>query len=405
MASLTVGFIPREKFSVAEASLARLLASDLRFQLLLVDPDIPEPYRSRLLGLIEGRGDATVLKAPRHSTTFAMANACLEVCDTDYFGWVENDILLERDALGLLRSACEEMPADVAVPTIIERFEQFERLHFDEYLGFFEPVSASTSGQLRMVPRDFSGVFDVDAPRSRLDMLETHCVLFRAPVARSIYPFDAQLALSEEVDLSLALRKVGARIVVEPRCRVVFVAAPLVEAEEREFFGFRWNLERGVGSQLRITQKWGLVNIQEALDFARTKLDLLDCPSVDDQVRHERQERSLVEAASRDLEGVIPVGAPLILVDDQQVDATDLAQGRRVYPFLERDGFYDGPPADSATAIEHLERLRHDGARFFVIAWPSFWWIETYPGLMAYLRQRYRCVLESARLVVFSFAR
>jgi len=133
----------------------------------------------------------------------------------------------------------------------------------------------------------------------------------------------------------------------------------------------------------------------------RTSLGLLDYPSVEDQLHHERQARSLLEAASRDLESVIPPGTPLILVDDQQLDATDLAPRRRVYPFLERDGAYDGPPADSATAIEQLERLRHDGARFFVIAWPSFWWVECYPGLMAYLRQRYRCVLENERLIVF----
>ena len=36
-----------------------------------------------------------------------------------------------------------------------------------------------------------------------------------------------------------------------------------------------------------------------------------------------------------------------------------------------------------------------------VIGWPAFWWLDYYQDLARHLRERYRCVLETERVVVF----
>ena len=54
--------------------------------------------------------------------------------------------------------------------------------------------------------------------------------------------------------------------------------------------------------------------------------------------------------------------------------------------FMESGGAYCGPPPDDASAIAELERMRAAGATFAVIAWPSFWWLEYYPGFATRLR-------------------
>jgi hypothetical protein len=36
-----------------------------------------------------------------------------------------------------------------------------------------------------------------------------------------------------------------------------------------------------------------------------------------------------------------------------------------------------------------------------VFLWPSFWWLEHYAEFARYLRERFACVLENDRLVVF----
>src|SRR6185503_7056038 len=53
---------------------------------------------------------------------------------------------------------------------------------------------------------------------------------------------------------------------------------------------------------------------------------------------------------------LIPRAVPFILVDDDQM-RSDLPHARAI-PFLEKNGEYWGPPADDATAIRELERLR-----------------------------------------------
>jgi predicted O-methyltransferase YrrM len=102
----------------------------------------------------------------------------------------------------------------------------------------------------------------------------------------------------------------------------------------------------------------------------------------------------------QDLDALIPQQDPFILVD-QNVTSDKLGRNGRAIPFLERDGQYFGPPADDATAIREIERLRHSQAAFIAFLWPAFWWLQHYHAFQNHLRASYRCVLENDRMVVF----
>jgi hypothetical protein len=104
--------------------------------------------------------------------------------------------------------------------------------------------------------------------------------------------------------------------------------------------------------------------------------------------------------AARELTDLIPPGAKMILVDEDQL-AGELMVGCQVVPFLEHDGQYWGPPPDDATALRELERLRQAGAIFFAVAWPAFWWLDYYADFDRHLWERYPCLLDNDRLVVF----
>ncbi len=97
---------------------------------------------------------------------------------------------------------------------------------------------------------------------------------------------------------------------------------------------------------------------------------------------------------------LVPANEAFILVDENQL-ALDAIASRRAIPFLERDGQFWGRPPDDETAIQELERLRHNGANFIVFVWPAFWWLNYYVELNSYLRSKYKCVLENDRIVVF----
>ena len=116
---------------------------------------------------------------------------------------------------------------------------------------------------------------------------------------------------------------------------------------------------------------------------------------------HANEWMHLLLQASGEVAGVVPTGETLILVDEQGFGG-DLAAGRTALPFLERDGAYFGAPPDDATAVGELERMRRErGANFIAFGWPSFWWLNYYPGFGAHLRSRYPCLLENDRLVIF----
>ena len=48
--------------------------------------------------------------------------------------------------------------------------------------------------------------------------------------------------------------------------------------------------------------------------------------------------------------------------------------------------------------------MRGQGAGHIAFGWPHLWWLEHYAGLHHHLRSRYRCVVESDRLVVFELS-
>jgi hypothetical protein len=124
-----------------------------------------------------------------------------------------------------------------------------------------------------------------------------------------------------------------------------------------------------------------------------------------DPARWRQRNWSLMVARSVDeIDAVVGRTARFVLIDGMQL-SLETSSGRNVVPFLERDGQYWGEPDDDAHAIDELERLRRDGARFVVLAWPCFWWRDEYPRFVEHLHGSYQRVLDNERLQIFALAR
>ena len=106
--------------------------------------------------------------------------------------------------------------------------------------------------------------------------------------------------------------------------------------------------------------------------------------------------------AIQTIAALVPRSAAFILVDEDSWGTEPFLLGRKRIPFLEQDGQYWGNPADDATAIRELQRLRESGASFIIFAWPAFWWLDYYGELHNYLRARFPLIHQDDQLLVFN---
>jgi len=381
MASITIGWLPREQFGLAVESLRRLFENtELPFDLIVVDCGTPPEIRREIEAILSERAKVTVIRRDEYLLPNQSRNLVVERATGEFLCLLENDVMVEPGWLSRLLAACEEFPADVAIPLIMEG-----GVHFDAQLGHVREVDGDPDGRLEILPRDISRDADPGAERRRVEFVEQHCVLFRRSVFERIGPYDEELSTRDEIDLSLALRQAGVPVVFEPAAVVEYLSPWPPGPESIEFSKFKWDLDRGVAGCERIKSKWNLKEVPGGdAGFARKRY-------LTGRLCDVRQE--LGRLASPE--------SPIILVDDNTTAGTSIVEGLRCTPFLERDGEFWGMPADDATAIREFERLRQGGAHLIVFLWTAFWWLDYYPEFRRLLVSRHPRIFDEEHMIVF----
>jgi GT2 family glycosyltransferase len=387
MYKVVIGFTPRERFSLTAESLESIFANtDVPFHLIAVDCNMPARYRAEMDRVLAGRDNVTVIERDHYLLPNASRNLVIEATpqDVDFLCLIENDCIVKKGWLSALIRACEEHPADVAVPLIIEGPVSSDRIHFDDRLGTVQEVDTPEGRKLQIYQREVSRHHDRGTERRTVQFMEQHCFLFRRGVFDRIGLFDESLNQRDEIDISLRLFKAGVTAVFEPKSEINYLVPYPPEADETGFFFFKWDLERGEESFERLRTKWNLVEVPGDMNFIR-----------------ERNRIGRMHEIGRELRGLIPEGEPVAVIDEQQWSGTPIVESLRVVPFPERDGRPWGHPADDAAAIEELERQRGEGLGYIAIGWPAYWWLDHYKGFADYLRQHFRCLADNDSFVVF----
>jgi GT2 family glycosyltransferase len=387
MFKVVIGFTPRERFSLAAESLESIYENtDIPFHLIVVDCNIPKRYREQMDRVLKGKDNVTVIERDHYLLPNASRNLAIQATapDADYLCLIENDCLVKKGWLTALIRACEEHPADVAVPLIIEGPLSSDRIHFDDRLGSLREVDTPEGKKLQILPRDVSRHHDRGTDRRTVQFMEQHCFLFRRSAFDRIDLFDEQLNQRDEIDISLRLIQDGMTVVFEPKSEIHYLVPYPPEDEETDYFFFKWDLERGEESFERLRAKWNLVEVPGDMNFIR-----------------ERNRIGRMHEIGRQLRSLIPALDPVAVIDDHQWSGTPIVDSLRTVPFPERDGKPWGRPTDDAAAIEELERQRQVGLGYLTVGWPAFWWLDHYKGFNDYLRGNFRCVAENDAFVVF----
>jgi hypothetical protein len=102
----------------------------------------------------------------------------------------------------------------------------------------------------------------------------------------------------------------------------------------------------------------------------------------------------------------LPADALVMVVSKGDEELLKLGGHRAGHFPQAADGNYAGYyPADSKSAIAHLEELRAKGAGFLLIPKPAFWWLEYYSEFKLHLEHRYRtAVHDEETCLIFDLA-
>ncbi|HEY3186736.1 MAG TPA: hypothetical protein VGJ70_04650 [Solirubrobacteraceae bacterium] len=116
--------------------------------------------------------------------------------------------------------------------------------------------------------------------------------------------------------------------------------------------------------------------------------------------------RRLIASVRAFVEQAVPRGASVVVVSRGDDDLLDLG-GRRAghFPQLPGGTYAGSHPADSRTAIAHLEELRRQGAAFLVLPSTAFWWLEHYAEFARHLEAHHRLIArDDAACLIFALS-
>ena len=197
MSSVTVGFVPRERFSLAPESLQTILDSKgVRFNLFILHCATPDAYWSSINELIKGRDNVTVIETNRYCLPNECRNLILQRSQDEFICLIENDNLVDEQWLSRFLTAVQEHQADVIIPLIMEGRPGNAKVHFDESLGQVRTVETSDGAKWEIAARSGKKELDIGSRSRPQEFMETHCLFFRRSIFEQIGYFDPELNTS-----------------------------------------------------------------------------------------------------------------------------------------------------------------------------------------------------------------
>jgi hypothetical protein len=94
---------------------------------------------------------------------------------------------------------------------------------------------------------------------------------------------------------------------------------------------------------------------------------------------------------------------PTILIDEDRL-RSECPRWLPLWPFVEREGAYWGPPRDDEAAIGELRRQVARGAKQVIIVKPAYWWLDHYAGFVRYLKDHCRATETNDWMVAYDLA-
>ncbi|MBF2098375.1 MAG: glycosyltransferase [Gloeomargaritaceae cyanobacterium C42_A2020_066] len=256
---VTLIVVPRERFSLTEASLANLYQkTDYPFDLVYIDGNSPPSVRQFLEAQAQAKG-FHYHRTPHYLSPNRARNLGLSLIDltkTDYVVFVDNDVLFQPGWLEALVSCAEETGAWLVGPLCLEG-DDFKTLHIVS--GSLASRGQRLVEQRPFMHRPLAEVTPNFLERHRTQLLELHTILIRAEALQALGGFDETLiSMGEETDLCLKVARQGKAIYAEPKAVMTYVPPFDPQPMDLPFFFVRWSRAWCEQSQAHFQSVWGV---------------------------------------------------------------------------------------------------------------------------------------------------
>lgn len=260
MPPVTICVVPRERYSLAVASLDCVLARTPRhFPMVYVDGRSPPGVAEALAERCRARGARYIPTDQDVAPNAARAVALREV-ETPYVIFVDNDVFPGKGWAERLVACAADTGAWAVTPLVMEGSATLPLIHMaggdlrEDMVNGLPTIHQSHRYMRRLRLSVQSRLH-----RQPCGFFEFHCTLIRRDCFERGCTLDMELtAVHEHLDLSMQIHRAGGEIYFEPGARVRYDNATPFAAADREFFEKRWSPEWTHSSIERFREKWGM---------------------------------------------------------------------------------------------------------------------------------------------------
>ena len=258
--AVTIVVVPRERFSVSQASLESIYANtQMPFKLVYIDGGSPG-YIKDYLESEAVKKDFHLQRTEHFLSPNQARNLGVQHAQGRFVVFIDNDVLVSPGWLEALTGCAGETGASVVAPLYFIGDPEKEIIHM---AGGDLQVEEKDNGlymseQHRFANRPLSEVKD-RIRRGRCGFAEFHCMLVRKQVLDDLGPLDEKLlSVHEHIDLCHAVELAGGSTWLEPDARVTYRADLPFRLSDIPYFKLRWSDDWNECSFNHIAGKWKL---------------------------------------------------------------------------------------------------------------------------------------------------
>ncbi|WP_045696275.1 glycosyltransferase [Hyphomonas sp. BRH_c22] len=260
---VTVVVNPRECFSRLPLSLASLLRTIPESVPVIVnDGGAPEEVRSQIRALKANR--EFVYIEPEHFILPPVArNMALEMVETEYVVYVDNDLKYDDGWLEAMVRTAEENEAGAVCPVTLlgplpKRMIHHAGSTINAYVDENGLNRISSEHRLEWVALEEARENDWNGISMENDEFEYHCALIRTSVMREIGGHDERQTHYDHLNDSLRIKAMGHKIFLAPDAVVEYLALHPFEDYDWPYFCWRWTDENSRMSAEQIAEAFGV---------------------------------------------------------------------------------------------------------------------------------------------------